>query len=238
MCIRDRKKSKSSKLRRQTSQALKSAKSLRRKSTSGINSIQRKIDKIHSELDDTSTIIQQKLAQRDSIKRLKDGIEERLKQEKERKKQIEEEISSVTGEAKKQLEFTLDTITDQVSELRKELNSRNLTAKKISESIDYYSSQKSKLSNQIKKTLESKPTLMNLVKSSKKQVAKLEKKLPSVINQDQKVKENLAKASTLLKELNEKRKISRNKSARKKATERKRKSLEEKRILQLSLIHI
>ena len=111
----DQKKSKSSKLRRQTSQALKSAKSLRRKSTSGINSIQRKMDKIHSELDDTSTIIQQKLAQRDSIKRLKDGIEERLKQEKERKKQIEQEISSVTGEAKKQLEFTLDTITDQVS---------------------------------------------------------------------------------------------------------------------------
>ena len=83
------KKSKSSKLRRQTSQALKSAKSLRRKSTSGINSIQRKIDKIHSELDDTSIIIQQKLAQRDSIKRLKDGIEERLKQEKERKKQMD-----------------------------------------------------------------------------------------------------------------------------------------------------
>ena len=167
------KKSKSSKLRRQTSQALKSAKSLRRKSTSGINSIQRKIDKIHSELDDTSIIIQQKLAQRDSIKRLKDGIEERLKQEKERKKQIEQEISSVTGEAKKQLEFTLNTITDQVSELKKELNSRNLTAKKINDSIDYYSSQKSKLSNQIKKTLESKPTLMNLVKSSKNQVAKL-----------------------------------------------------------------
>ena len=53
----DQKKSKSSKLRKQTSQALKSAKSLRRKSTSGINSIKRKMDKIHSELDDTSTII-------------------------------------------------------------------------------------------------------------------------------------------------------------------------------------
>ena len=230
----DQKKSKSSKLRKQTSQALKSAKLLRRKSTSGINSIQRKMDKIHSELDDTSTIIQQKLAQRDSIKRLKDSVEERLKQEKERKKQIEEEISSVTGEAKKQLEFTLNTITDQVSELRKELNSRNLTAKKISESIDYYSSQKSKLSNQIKKTLESKPTLMNLVKSSKNQVTILEKKLPSIINQDQKVKETLAKASTLLKELNLKRKVSRNKSSRKKATERKRKSLEENRILQMA----
>ena len=75
---------------------------------------------------------------------------------------------------------------------------------------------------------------MNLVKSSKNQVAKLEKKLPSIINQDQKVKENLAKASTLLKELNEKRKVSRNKSSRKKATERKRKSLEEKRILQMA----
>ena len=91
------KKFKSSKLRKQTSQALKSAKSLRRKSTSGINSIQRKMDKIHSELDETSIIIQQKLAQRDSINRLKDSIEERLKQEKERKKQIEQEISSVTG---------------------------------------------------------------------------------------------------------------------------------------------
>ena len=74
---------------------------------------------------------------------------------------------------------------------------------------------------------------MNLVKSSKNQVAKLEKKLPSVINQDQKVKENLAKASTLIKDLNEKKKVSRNKSSRKKATERKRKSLEEKRILQM-----
>ena len=75
---------------------------------------------------------------------------------------------------------------------------------------------------------------MNLVKSSKNQVTILEKKLPSIINQDQKVKETLAKASTLLKELNLKRKVSRNKSSRKKATERKRKSLEENRILQMA----
>ena len=79
------KKTRSSKIRNKAIRSLKTARKLHRKSTSAINSIQRRVSKIHAELDDVSNALQHSLAQRESIQRLKINAEERLKQEKERK---------------------------------------------------------------------------------------------------------------------------------------------------------
>ena len=55
------------KIRRKTVQSLKSAKKLHRKSTSTINSMQRRVSKIRSELDEISNSLQHSLAQKESI---------------------------------------------------------------------------------------------------------------------------------------------------------------------------
>ena len=129
------KKTRSSKIRNKAIRSLKTARKLHRKSTSAINSIQRRVSKIHAELDDVSNALQHSLAQKESIQRLKINAEERLKQEKERKKQIEREISSATSNVRDQLEFTLDTISDQINEIRNEIRLRNSPARKVEKII-------------------------------------------------------------------------------------------------------
>ena len=151
------KKTRSSKIRNKAIRSLKTARKLHRKSASAINSIQRRVSKIHAELDDVSGTLQHSLAQKESIQRLKINAEERLKQEKERKKQIEREISSATSNVRDQLEFTLDTISNQINEIRSEIRQRNSTAKKIEKIIVECNTKKSRLSGQVKKTLEQKP---------------------------------------------------------------------------------
>ena len=161
-------KIRTAKIRRETLQSLKSTKKLYRKSTSTINSMQRRVSKIRSELDEISNGLHHSLAQKESIQRLKMYAEERLSQEKERKKEIENTLSSVTSDVKDQLEFTLDTISDQINEIRNEIRQRNSTGKKVDKLIGEYTTKKSRLSAKIKKALESKPEIVKTMHKSKK----------------------------------------------------------------------
>ena len=128
-------KIRTAKMRRKTVQSLKSAKSLHRKSTSIINSMQHRVSKIRSELDEISNGLQHSLAQKESIQRLQVYAEGRLNQERERKKEIEKELLSTTSGARDQLEFTLDTISDQIHEIRNEIRQRSSTGKKVDKLI-------------------------------------------------------------------------------------------------------
>ena len=185
------KKIRTSKIRNKTLRSLKTAKSLYGKSTSTINSIQRRVSKIRFQLDEISNILQHSLAQKESIQRLKINAEERLKQEKERKKQIEQELSSAISYTKDQLEFTLDTISDQINEIRNEIRQRNSTAKKVQKIIEESNTKKSRLSGQIKRALQSKPQLVKIMNKTKKNMVKLEKRLPSLMKTEKNVKKNL-----------------------------------------------
>ena len=83
------KKLSSSKLLKQTKKALDTAKSLHRKSTSGINSIQRRVDAFRSDLESVTRDLEHYLAQKESIQRLKAAAEERLAHLKVEKKDID-----------------------------------------------------------------------------------------------------------------------------------------------------
>jgi chromosome segregation ATPase len=224
------KKIRSSKIRNKTLRALKTAKSLHRKSTSAINSMQRGISKIRSELDEVSNKLQHSLAQKESIQRLKINAEQRLKQEKERKKQIEQEISSATDEVKDRLEFTLGTISDEINEIRNEIRLRNSTAKKIDKIIEEFNTKKSKLCGQIKRNLQSKPQLVKIVNESKKNMAKLEKRLPSLTIVEKNVRKNFSRINLIMKEHAKKKEESKAKLRRIKS----RRAAEEKRIQNLA----
>ena len=193
-------KTRTAKIRSKTLRSLKSAKTLYRKSTSTINSMQRRVSKIRSELDEVSNTLQHSLAQKESIQRLQIYTEERLSQEKERKKEIEKEFSSVTSDARDQLEFTLDTISDQINEIRNEIRQRNSTARKVEKIIGECNTKKSKLCSQIKRASKSKPRIIKIINESKKNIAKLEKRLPSLIKTGENVQKNLSKINSIIRE--------------------------------------
>jgi len=222
------KKLSSSKLLKQTKKALDTAKSLHRKSTSGINSIQRRVDSFRSELERVTRDLEHYLAQKESIQRLKAAAEERLSDLKVEKKNIEQQISSATGEAKEQLALTLDTTSEQITDLRSQLMNRNFTMKKIEKVIAEYSDKKSKLFGQIKNTLQSRPQLMDLIKSSDRDVSRLDSRLNSVIKQENAAQKNLSKVISRLNELNTKKQEMRKNLQRKRISEAKRKAAQEK----------
>ena len=224
------KKIRSSKIRNKTLRAFKTAKLLRKKSISAVNSIQRKMLKIRSELDEISSTLEHSLAQKKSIQRLKIDAEQRLKQEKERKKQIEQEISSATDETKDQLQFTLDIISDQINEIRKEIKRRSSIAKKVDKIIEEYNTKNSRLSGQIKRALQSKSYLVKIMNKSKKNTAKLEKRLPSLIKTEKNIQKNFSRINSIIKEQTKRKEISQAKLRRIKS----RKAAEAKRIQNLA----
>ncbi len=216
-------KTRTAKIRSKTLRSLKSAKTLYRKSTSTINSMQRRVSKIRSELDEISNGLQHSLAQKESIQRLQTYAEERLSQEKERKKEIEKEFSSVTSDARDQLEFTLDTISDQIHEIKNEIRQRNSTGKKVDKIIQECITRKSRLSTKIKKTLESKPQIVKTMHKNKKNIVKLEKRLPSLIKTEDNVKKNFSKINSIIREKAKERKRTKAKRKVRRKTKAKRK---------------
>ena len=224
------KKTRSSKIRNKAIRSLKTARKLHRKSTSAINSIQRRVSKIHAELDDVSNALQHSLAQKESIQRLKINAEERLKQEKERQKQITSEISSASSNVSAQLELTWVTINDQIDEIRNEIRQRNSTARKVEKIIEGCNTKKSKLCSQIKRATKSKPRIIKIMNESKKNVAKLEKRLPSLTKTEKNIRKNFSRINSVIREQAKRRKVSQAKSQRDKS----RKAAEARRIQNLA----
>ena len=234
LTVLKQRKSNTKKNRTKTSETLRLAKLLYKKSVSGIVSIQHKMDNFNSELEGVSTVLQQKFAQRDSITSLIEQAEDRLSSEKEKYDEIKEEVSFASGEAKKQLQFTINTVSTEIEDLHSQLKSRKKTLEKVIQSIQEYDIKKSKLNKQIKRTLESKPQLMKAIQQSKKTVAKLEKKLPSLIQAEENVHKNFLKINSIIKEQTSKKKESQANIRKKKARDAKRKSVEDKRILSMA----
>ena len=224
------KKIRSSKIRNKTLRALETAKSLHRKSTSTVNSIQRRVSKIRSGLDEVSNTIQHSLAQKESILRLLVDAKSRLTNEKDRYLQTKQELLSATGEAKDRLEFTLDTISDQINEIRNEIKQRNLAVKKVDNIIQEYNTKKSRLSRQIKRALQSKPQFVKIMNESKKNAAKLEKRLPSLIKTEKSIQKNFSRINSIIKEQAKRKKTAQVKLRRIKS----RKVAEAKRIQNLA----
>ncbi|MEK0337711.1 MAG: hypothetical protein QQN41_09800, partial [Nitrosopumilus sp.] len=126
------KKQEATKLRQKAEKQLKEIRSIERRSSSGLNSIDRKIESEREDVSDTSQILTRKTSQLESIERLVAAAEERLTQEKEIIEQTEQEIEfSENPEEKQNAEFRLRALNNHVQELAFEIKSRQKTAKKI-----------------------------------------------------------------------------------------------------------
>ena len=116
------KKQEATKLKKKAEKQLKENRSIERRSSSGLNSIDRKIESEREDVSDVSSILTRKTSQLESIARLVAAAEERLTREKEAIEQTEQEIEfSVNPEEKQNAEVKLRSLNDRVQELITEI---------------------------------------------------------------------------------------------------------------------
>ena len=113
-------KSEISKIRRKGENEYKKVKSASKKYSSSLKSTQKRIETFKQSADDINEILSQKIAQMESIQRLKSIAQERLTLEIQNKDQIESEIDFVdNSEEKQSLEYRLNSILSMIDEINK-----------------------------------------------------------------------------------------------------------------------
>ena len=217
------KKQEVSKLRRKSQRELEKAKSLRRKSSSGLAVIEKRIGSAREQLSSVSEDLTRGLAQQESIQRLLTAAEERLGREKQAKEQTEQEIEFAESPMEKEnAEARLRSITNRIEEIIFEMKQRKKMIPKIMDVVEDYKKSKSKISTKIQIQVQEKPELKKLIKKSQTATERFTKQFLTKIKQEESVKLNLKKIQTRLEELKAKRKPAR-KAKRKPARKAKRK---------------
>ena len=196
------KKQEATKLRKKAEEQVKEVPfCCEKRSSSGLQSLDKKIEFEREESSDVSTVIDRKNSQLESIGRLVAAAEERLAREKEAIEQAEQEIEFADNPLEKQnAETRLRSLNDHVSELIEEIKSRQKTAKKISGDVDTFSDVKSKIVSKIQKQTKSKPSLRETKTASHKSVQKFLKELERRTKAEESAQKSLDKANTKLKE--------------------------------------
>jgi colicin import membrane protein len=187
------KKIEATKRRRQAENKLKSVISLKRRSSSGLASLERRKDNITSKKGDIAQILNQYLAQRDSIQRLKISAEERLRQEQEARDQSQQQSEyAEPGEMANAAE-RLKITNDKIAELESEIKQRNHGEERLVKIIADLEKQKTKNDVELRNQSHSKPSLLEQLKSSTKEEQRLRPHVQSLIKHEGKTNSDLAK---------------------------------------------
>lgn len=211
------------KSRRQSENKLHSALSLRRKSSFGLSSLERKKDISLTKKEEISQLLTQYTAQRDSVQRLKGAAEDRLKHEEEEKERIAQEIEfSSSPDDKARISERIKTIDQKIAELRSEIKQRNSAEERLAKQIEDVTRSKSKLDLQIRKQAQTKPVLLEQFKSSTRAEEMLRTQVKSKLKQEEQAKRNLVKITERLAILQAKKRKAKQKA--KKKTKRKPKA--------------
>ena len=190
-----------SKIRRSSEKEFKKAKAVSRKYSSSLTSLQKRVNSSREQAEDLGQILNQKIAQIESVQRLKNAAIEKLGLETQSKEQLEGESDFAnTDEEKHSIESRLQIILSTIDDIKSEIKQRTSMEKKLQQSIDEYNKSKSTISSKIKKNLESKPTLVKMVKTSKNKVEVTAKKFNSSKSRENSAKNRLKKEIEILKE--------------------------------------
>ena len=200
------KKQEISKIRRSSEKEFQKAKAVSRKYTSSLNSLQRRVVTSRQQIEDITQLLNQKMAQLESIQRLKKSAQERLDTEIQNKEQLENEVGfSNTDDEKQNILSRISVVNGVIDDIKNEIKQRTPMEKKLTQIIDEINSSKSKISNTVKKNLESKPTLVNLVKTTTTKLEKTAKKYQSSKSLEVSAKTKLGKVTSDLSKLLKKR---------------------------------
>src|SRR5690348_2079727 len=187
------KKIEATKRRRQAENKLKSVISLKRRSSSGLASLERRKENTTSKKGDIAQILNQYLAQRDSIQRLKISAEERLRQEQEARDQAQQQSEYAEPDEKARALERLKIADDKISELESEIKQRNHGEERLVKIIADLEKQKTKNDTELRNQSHSKPSLLEQLKSSSHEEERLRPHVQSLIKQEERAKSELAK---------------------------------------------
>ena len=217
------KKQAATNLRKKAERQLQQVRSIERRSSSGLNSIDRKIESEKEDVTDVSGVLNQKTSQLESIERLVAAAHDHLNHEKEALGEAEQELEFAKNiEEEQSAKSRLNIIHDRIQELEFEIKNREKTAKKISEDVAKYNEIKSKISTTIQKQSKSKPTLRETVSTSHKAAEKFVRELEQKTRAEESAAKALEKATSNLQVLlAKKRKVVKSKTPSKKATRKK-----------------
>ena len=214
-----------SKIRRSSEKEFKKAKAVSRKYSSSLTSLQKRVNSSREQAEDLGQILNQKIAQIESVQRLKNAAIEKLGLETQSKEQLEGESDFAnTDEEKHSIESRLQIILSTIDDIKSEIKQRTSMEKKLQQSIDEYNKSKSTISSKIKKNLESKPTLVKMVKTSKNKVEVTAKKFNSSKSRENSAKNRLVKISSELSEILKKKAKAKPKTRKAKAKPKTRKA--------------
>ena len=114
-----------SKNRRKNERDLKKAKSLSRKYSSNLKTIQRHVEFSREKAEDVGGVLNQRYAQLESIQRLKQNAEERLGKEKESLEESENEMEfAQTQDEKQNISYKIKTASNTIEDLKNEIKQR------------------------------------------------------------------------------------------------------------------
>ena len=200
------KKQEISKIRRSSEKEFQKAKSVSRKYTSSLNSLQKRVVTSRQQIDEITQLLNQKMSQLESIQRLKKSAQDRLGTEIQNKEQLENEVGfSNTDDEKQNILSRISVVNGVIDDIKNEIKQRTPMEKKLTQIIDEINNSKSKISNTVKKNLESKPTLVNLVKTTTTKLEKTAKKYQSSKSLEDSAKTKLNKVTSDLSKLLKKR---------------------------------
>ncbi len=202
--------------RRQSQRKLESAISLKRRSSSGLSSLEKRKEAAIRKRNEISRLLSQFLAQQDSIKRLNIAAEDRLKQEQEAKDRVQQEIEFANSpEEKTRTLERLKIIDEKIGELNSAIKQRNVTEQRLSKLIADNTKSKSKIETQIRQLAGSKPSLLDQLKSSEKAEERLRSEIKSRQGKEIQAGRILSIAQQRLELLRAKRRKQRHKAKKK-----------------------
>lgn len=214
------KKAEVAKLRRKSETTLKETLSMKRRSSSGLASIERRKESLARELAHVGQLLTQHRAQKESIARLKTVTEERLRQEQDAQDVTRQQIDFGSPDDKASAQERLRHADEKIEELRAGLKEREAAEARLGKQISDLEKVKSRLDLTMRKQTHAKPALVEQLKSSAKAEEVLRPRVQSLIKREEQAARTLQSIEKRLAESNAKRRKAK-KKARRKAPKRK-----------------
>ena len=208
------KKLEASKIRRKNERMLKEAKSLNRRSSSGLHTLERKLEDTREKMGEINVEFNQILARKESLERLIKAAHDRLVAENSAKEQAEIDLENAdSDDARQAASERLAQINEKIQELKSEIKQRESAAQKLVDVIEEQKRSKSKTSVRIHKQAHAIPTLVTLIKKSRTTAEQLQKKLAASEKREAAITGTLEKITKKLEEIREKQLAKKRKEA-------------------------
>ncbi|TLX96329.1 MAG: hypothetical protein E6K91_00680 [Thaumarchaeota archaeon] len=188
------KKAEATKLRRKGENKLKVVLSQKRRSSSGLASLERKKEATIRQRDHIMQLLNQALAQKESLERLKTMAEERIRQEQDARDQVKQQSEYGGPDEKAAAAERLKFIDEKIRELRAEIKEREAAEARLVNTIANYEREKSTLLLKLQKEIHAKPGLIEQLKASTKTEARLRPQVKSMIKREAQAEKALALA--------------------------------------------